>query len=331
MARIRTIKPEFFRHEALYEAERESGLPLRVAFAGLWTAADREGRFKWRPRSLKIDALPYDEVDFERVLEVLRAHGHIVRYEAGGVAYGFIPSWSRHQHINLRELPSTLPAPPPEQTTEPEPLPLASDEAGAGTCQNIPARGEGNGREGERKGTEQTLVADATRAPKAGSELEGFEEFWSAYPHPKGDPRKPAAKLWARALTAQTLPERRTHDAALAAYKTDLARRPDREPCQAQTWLVQERWAQWSESAPSSAAAPTEHTRDWADDDAQWSAFKRALTPGDWQTWFAPCRPNGAPHTLLAPSRFTISKIEERYGETLRDLFADFALKLAAT
>lgn len=27
MARIRSIKPEFFQHEALYDAERESGLP----------------------------------------------------------------------------------------------------------------------------------------------------------------------------------------------------------------------------------------------------------------------------------------------------------------
>ena len=34
--RIRTIKPEFFTHEILYEAEIRFKLPLRVAFAGLW-------------------------------------------------------------------------------------------------------------------------------------------------------------------------------------------------------------------------------------------------------------------------------------------------------
>ena len=45
MARIRTIKPEFFRHEGLYELEQETGFAIRVAFAGLWTACDREGRF----------------------------------------------------------------------------------------------------------------------------------------------------------------------------------------------------------------------------------------------------------------------------------------------
>lgn len=71
MARIRTIKPEFFRHAGLFDLEQETGLPLRVAFAGLWTAADREGRFAWKPRELKLDCLPFDLVDFSRVLDAL--------------------------------------------------------------------------------------------------------------------------------------------------------------------------------------------------------------------------------------------------------------------
>ena len=47
MARIRTIKPGFFRHGDLFDAEQETGLPIRVAYAGLWTACDRKGRFVW--------------------------------------------------------------------------------------------------------------------------------------------------------------------------------------------------------------------------------------------------------------------------------------------
>ena len=111
MARIRTIKPEFFRHEALFEAERKSGLPLRLAFIGLWTAADRDGRFKWRPRQLKLDVLPYDEVDFVAVLDALVSGGFIMKYVIGDDVFGAIPSWSRHQVINNREAASTLPAP----------------------------------------------------------------------------------------------------------------------------------------------------------------------------------------------------------------------------
>lgn len=113
MARIRTIKPEFFQHHELFEAEEATGLPLRLAFAGLWTCADREGRFKWRPHALKLSCLPYDDVDFARVLDALAIHGFIVRYEVDGQAYGAVPSWQKHQTINLREASSKLPGPGP--------------------------------------------------------------------------------------------------------------------------------------------------------------------------------------------------------------------------
>lgn len=111
MARIRTIKPDFFRHHDLYQAEVETGLPLRVAYAGLWTEADREGRFKWSPPELKLGCLPYDELDFSRVLDALITRGFIVKYVCQGRDYGWIPSFKDHQVINNRESPSVLPEP----------------------------------------------------------------------------------------------------------------------------------------------------------------------------------------------------------------------------
>lgn len=109
--RIRTIKPEFFVHDRLYEAEAESGLPLRIAFAGLWCAADREGRFKWEPRRLGVQILPYDKVDFSRVLDALTTRGFILRYASGTGEFGYIPSFSRHQIVNNKERASELPEP----------------------------------------------------------------------------------------------------------------------------------------------------------------------------------------------------------------------------
>jgi hypothetical protein len=117
MARIRTVKPELFRHEELFEAECESGLPLRLSFIALFTTCDREGRFKWRPRQLKLDCLPYDEIDFSRVLDALLTRGFIVKYEVDGVAYGCIPSFTTHQIINNRESESIFPAPPAINST----------------------------------------------------------------------------------------------------------------------------------------------------------------------------------------------------------------------
>lgn len=109
--RIRTIKPEFFHHEGLFAAEQESELPLRIAFCGLWCAADREGRFKWEPRRLGIQILPYDGVDFSRVLDALTTRGFLVKYACNGAWFGFIPSFTKHQVINNRESDSELPDP----------------------------------------------------------------------------------------------------------------------------------------------------------------------------------------------------------------------------
>ena len=68
MSKIRTVKPELFRHEQLFEAEQQSGFPLRLLFIGLFTVVDAEGRFRWRPRQLKLDILPYDEINFSAAL-----------------------------------------------------------------------------------------------------------------------------------------------------------------------------------------------------------------------------------------------------------------------
>lgn len=154
MARIRTIKPEFFRHADLFDAEQESGLPLRLAFAGLWTACDREGRFEWKPRQLKLDCLPYDNVDFSRVLDALATRGFVLKYEAEGNAFGFVPSFTKHQIINNREKDSLIP--PPNQgadfSTESTPAARVAD-----ACPTPHGKVSVEG-ERERKGKEKKEV-----------------------------------------------------------------------------------------------------------------------------------------------------------------------------
>lgn len=111
MARIRTVKPELLRHEGLYELEQQTGLPVRLGFIGLLTSCDREGRFKWRPRVLKLDALPFDDLDFSRVLDALESRGFVVKYKVGTEIYGYIPTFLVHQSINNKEAQSVLPSP----------------------------------------------------------------------------------------------------------------------------------------------------------------------------------------------------------------------------
>lgn len=142
--RIRTIKPEFFTHELLYDAESRESLPLRLSFIGLWCAADREGRFKWEPRRLGVQILPYDLIDFSRVLDALTTRGFIVRYASPEGEFGYIPSFPRHQVINNRERDSELPD--PNDCKEFDACPTRAprvDHAG---------KAEGKGREGNMEG-----------------------------------------------------------------------------------------------------------------------------------------------------------------------------------
>ena len=193
MARIRTVKPELFRHEALFEAELKSGLPLRLAYVGLFTACDREGRFKWKPRALKLDVLPYDDVDFSRVLDALVTHGFIVKYEFDGDEFGCIPSWGSHQIVNNRESVSVLPS-LEESTTctrdsrvsDAPPSPLVQDQ------------GEGKGREKERKGRGKEGESAQPAYPD-GLDVSAWDR-WVAYRKGIGKPLKPVS--WPAAMQA---------------------------------------------------------------------------------------------------------------------------------
>ncbi len=189
MSRIRTIKPEFYKHEGLFDAEIECKMPLRVAFSGLWTCADREGRFEWRPRTLKSDILPYDNVDFSRVLDALLTRGFLVKYEVSGKFYGYIPSWHEHQFINNKEKPSILPEPSPESAPEVKKTneinsELTRQARDEDAFQSFLGKVKEEG-EGERKGK-----------GRGKHTCSNFEKFWATYPKKVGKAK--SLEIWKR-------------------------------------------------------------------------------------------------------------------------------------
>lgn len=106
MARIRTIKPEFFTSEDIVSMS-----PLaRIFYVSLWCEADRSGRLEWKPGTLKLRYLPGDTVLISDLAEELCGRGLIVIYEVDGKPYAEIPSFCKHQVINNRESESTLPS-----------------------------------------------------------------------------------------------------------------------------------------------------------------------------------------------------------------------------
>lgn len=105
MARIRTVKPEFYRHELLQHLERHHpGLRPMLVFSGLWTLCDKLGQFEWKPRQIHLDLLPYVDFEMEDTLQVLEDAGMVLQYEVDGKFYGLIPSFKTHQRISGKEV-----------------------------------------------------------------------------------------------------------------------------------------------------------------------------------------------------------------------------------
>lgn len=115
MPKNRWIKPFYFKLEALADAEAHYQLPLRYALLGLMTCCDRDGLFSWRPHELKATILPYDNIDFNQVLNALKESGFIKQYwntdkiYEGYQTYGCIVGWRRFQTIRRSEAISRLP------------------------------------------------------------------------------------------------------------------------------------------------------------------------------------------------------------------------------
>lgn len=104
MARIRTIKPEFFTSEDIVELE-----PLaRLLYIALWCEADKRGRLSWKPKTFKMRYFPADNVDIDALCDALVTRGLVCLY---GDSLAHIPSFEEHQHINPREKESTFPDP----------------------------------------------------------------------------------------------------------------------------------------------------------------------------------------------------------------------------
>lgn len=115
MARARNIKPGFFKNETLAE------LPMayRLLFIGLWIIADREGRLEDRPKRIRMEIFPADDVDCDAGLQALVDAGMVRRYEVEGNKFIDIPSFLQHQKPHPREVPSTIPPCPSNTKAQP--------------------------------------------------------------------------------------------------------------------------------------------------------------------------------------------------------------------
>ena len=118
MARIRTIKPEFWTAEQVMELSRDA----RLLFVGMWNFCDDCGVHPAALKTLKAEVFPGDDItseDVRRMIDEIIAQGLLCEFEHAGRRWWYVTGW-KHQLIN-RPTPSRYPRPP-----RTAPLPLAA-------------------------------------------------------------------------------------------------------------------------------------------------------------------------------------------------------------
>ena len=155
MARIRTIKPEFFDDPKMADVS-----PLaRLAFIGLWTQVDKAGRILYEPKRLKVRILPFDECDVDAVMTELVRIGVVTVYKADDRKVLQVNAFLRHQRPHPREPESDLPE---RATAKPDPAVKENGQPCKGDVEPVRKGREGNGKEGEGNGEACPPIPDAT-------------------------------------------------------------------------------------------------------------------------------------------------------------------------
>lgn len=225
MARIRTIKPEFWTNDKIL-----SIAPLtRLLFIGMWNFADDYGRMDFAPLSIKARVFPNDEILAADVRDMLNELCHanlLLIYSANDKEYIQITGWD-HQKIDKRNV-SKIPA-PFDDISIVSPTPADLPRSSPNPAHGREGKGEeGKGREGKQDTREVALSDDWP------SDFEN--RFWVNFPNKVG---KPAALKALKAARRR----RASFEGILSGLDFYIrSKPPDRPWLNPATFLNQNRW-----------------------------------------------------------------------------------------
>ena len=137
MARIRTIKPEFWTDDVVTECS----LSARLLFIGCWNFADDSGNIERSSKQMKMKIFPADTIETESLVLELIDRGLLIEYEVDNHKYLHIKGFTKHQVINN-----------PSKTGHPK----YDDSLRATVVLPEESLMEGKGREGKGKGKEES-------------------------------------------------------------------------------------------------------------------------------------------------------------------------------
>jgi len=118
MARIRTIKPEFWTDSKVVQLS-----PIaRLLFIGCWNFADDYGALAADPLQLKLRVLPAEQCDPQQLVDELLDAGLLRPTTNGQDTFWIVAGWEKHQKVDRRST-STFGDPETWQPAEPSTSP----------------------------------------------------------------------------------------------------------------------------------------------------------------------------------------------------------------
>ena len=201
MARIRTIKPEFWQNESLASCSPHARL---LAIAAL-QLADSSGRLLWIPMQVHAHAFPFEPgIDITDLARELVEIGYLSVYEHGGKKYAEVTNFIKHQRLSGKEADyeSNIPSPRDDGSSC-----IFHSEAKGKTqalpreAHGIPGKGTGNREREQGKGTGNTSSATAPdKSPDPDPTDLIFEHWQRVHDHPKARLDDKRRKLINRAM-----------------------------------------------------------------------------------------------------------------------------------
>jgi hypothetical protein len=246
MARIRTIKPEFWVDDQIVELD----YPTRLLFIGLWNFVDDDGYVEFKAKRIKMQVFPADSIDVSGMLTKLIQMGRLGQFHSDQGDLLRIVNWERHQKISH---------PTPTRFTGIQPVSSVSPPERSGVVEKVPDHSGLKGK--ERKGKEEPMSTDGGRDSDVGQQSpysDDFLSWWRTYPRKesKGD----AWKAWEQLRKSKQLPDVTDLNAATLTY----ARRKAGEPQFIKLpggWLRDRKWEDETTAATAGVKAPSEF--DW--------------------------------------------------------------------
>lgn len=245
MARIRTIKPDFWTDGNMVKLSPFA----RLLYIGMWnfTLCDH-GHVADDAMKLKLQILPMDNIDIEALLAEIMAQGRVVRVADGdGRTYLLVKRFEDHQKIDPRwktRCPACAQVDSLSLTETPVSLgelPVTPE-----LSPTLPLGREGMGRESKK-----------TPSSPAAPSME-FDTFWAQYPRKVG--KIAAEKAFIKAMKKTTLDQILTGVELLKREQVGKDKTWTPHPS---SWLTAGRWDDEPSTAPTRPAASSPWSKEF--------------------------------------------------------------------